>query len=449
MLTIDGGREFRYGDGVSRRGFLKIGALGVGAGALTLADILRAEAHAPSSSRHKAVINIYLGGGPPHQDMWDIKTTAPSGLRGEFRPISTKVPGIQICEVFPKIAALMDRFAVIRSVVGRHDAWQCMSGWPARELAFLGGRPSIGAVATKVQGPVDPSVPAFVGLAERTQHSPWSDPGQSGFLGPAFGAFKPDGPGLANMKLSGITLERLADRQRLLAGFDNLRRDIDASGLMDGVDAFTEQAFNVLTTGRLVKALDLSEEDPRVRERYGDGKPYKYQYDGAPTANEQLLLARRLVEAGVRCVTLTFGRWDSHGRNFDLVRDHGSKLDQALSTLIEDLDARGMLDDVTGIAWGEFGRTPKINAGAGRDHWPNVSCAILAGGGMRTGQTIGATNRFGEFAEHRPVYFQEVIATRYHNLGIDPMSKPVQDQAGRSASSSATLSVNWFNCRTP
>ena len=421
----------------SRRGFLRIGSLGVGGGVLTLADILRADADASRSAKgftHKSVIHIFLAGGPPHQDMWDLKTEAPREIRGEFRPIETRVPGIQISEVFPRIAAVMDKCAVIRSVVGStggHDAWQCMTGWSQRELAFLGGRPSVGAVAAVVQGPVDPSVPPFVGLCRSTKHVPWSDPGTSGFLGPAFAAFRPDGPGMADMKLNGVSVERLDDRRRLLASVDRMRRDIDSSGMIDAADTFTKQAFNVLTSGRLLEALDLSREDPRVRARYGDGKPYRYQYDGAPTVNEQLLLARRLVEAGVRCVTLTFGRWDSHGQNFDLVRDHGSKLDQCLSALIEDLDDRGMLDDVTVIAWGEFGRTPKINDKAGRDHWPKVSCALLAGGGMRTGQVIGSTNRLGEAADHRPVHFQEVVATLYRNLGIDPSSKPIVDQAGR------------------
>jgi hypothetical protein len=423
-------------DGVSRRSFLRIGSLAAGATALSLADVLRAEASQTPDKpkRHKSVINIFLAGGPPHQDMWDLKPDAPAEIRGEFRPIATKVPGIQICEVFPQIAAIMDRCAIIRSVVGAaggHDAWQCMTGWPPRELQFLGGRPSVGAVASKLQGPVDPAVPPFVGLASRTQHVPWSDPGSYGFLGPAYGCFKPEGPGLGDMQLHGISRERLDDRQRLLSSFDRLRRDIDNSGMMEGVDAFTQQALGVLTGSKLLEALDISREDPRVRERYGDGKPYKYQYDGSPTANEQLLVARRLVEAGARCVTLSYGRWDSHGDNFALVRDHGTKLDQCFSALIEDLEERGMLDDVTVIAWGEFGRTPQINSSAGRDHWPNVSCAIMAGGGMRVGQAIGATNRLGEFAQNRPVHFQEVIATLYHNLGIDPNSTPLVDQAGR------------------
>jgi hypothetical protein len=433
MLTILGPKT-RYCDGVTRRGFLRIGALGVGAGALTLADLFRAEARAgASTSRQKAVINIFLGGGPPHQDLWDIKTEAPEGIRGEFKPIPTSVTGVQICEVFPKLAARMDKCAVIRSVVGArggHDAVQCMTGWTPDSLKAMGGRPSIGAVLAKLKGPVDPSVPPFVGLSGPTGHRPWSDPGQTGFLGPSYAAFKPDGPGMANLKLN-TTVERLDNRKKLLSSFDNLRADLDASGLYRSVDAMTERALGVLTSSKLLEALDLSRESDKVRQRYGDGKPYKYQFDGAPTVNDQLLLARRLVEAGVRCVTLSYGRWDSHGKNFDLVRDHGGKLDQGLSALIDDLELRGMLNDVTVVAWGEFGRTPRINKGAGRDHWPQVSCAFLAGGGMKLGQAIGATNRLGEYAKDRPVRFGEIFATLYHNLGLDPSTTTINDPTGR------------------
>src|SRR5262249_30105313 len=244
-----------------RRSFLKIGALGFGASTLTLADVFRAEAREGSTSSHRSVINIFLGGGPPHQDMWDIKTEAPAEIRGEFKPIATSVPGIQICEVFPRIAKLMDRFAVIRSIVGAaggHDAVQCMSGWAPRDLAPLGGRPSLGSVVVKLQGPVDPSVPPFVGLAEPTKHVPWSAPGKPGFLGTACAAFKPDGPGLANLTLRGITREQLADRRRLLRSFDDLRRDIDTTGTMQGMDAITERAMGVLTSSKLLSALDLS-----------------------------------------------------------------------------------------------------------------------------------------------------------------------------------------------
>jgi hypothetical protein len=366
--------------------------------------------------------------------MWDIKTEAPKEIRGEFNPIATAVPGLQICEVFPKIAAMMDKFAVIRTVVGAtggHDAYQCTSGWPHKSLSNLGGRPSIGAVAAKVLGPVDPSVPPFVGLAKPTKHRPWGDCGGPGFLGSACGAFKPEGPGLADLTLHGITLDQLADRRRLMTSFDGLRREIDASGIVTGIDANVDRAFGVLTSSKLLQALDLSKESDKVRQRYSDGKPYKYQFDGAPTVNDQMLMARRLVEVGVRCVTLTYGRWDSHGKNFDLVRDHGSKLDLGLSALVDDLNVRGLLNDVTVIAWGEFGRTPRINKNAGRDHWPQVSCAILAGGGMRTGQAIGATNRLGEFAKERPVHFQEVFATLYHSLGLDPEQTTITDPTGR------------------
>jgi hypothetical protein len=433
MLTI-WGRKNEYCDGISRRSFLRIGALGVGAASLSLADVFRAEAQAGAGSQHKSVINIFLGGGPSHQDMWDIKTEAPAEIRGEFKPIATRVPGIRIGEVFPRIAALMDRCVVIRSVVGAtggHDAVQCMSGWSPRDLAPLGGHPSLGAVVAKLQGPVHPSVPPFVGLAMPTQHRPWSDAGAPGFLGPAYASFKPDGPGLTDLKLNGISLEQLAERRRLLWSFDQLRHEIDAAGPISAVDANVERAFGVLTSSKLLEALDVSKEPDKVRARYGDGKPYQFQFDGAPTVNDQLLLARRLIEAGVRCVTLTYGRWDSHAKNFDLVRDHGSKLDQGVSALVEDLELRGLLDDVTVVVWGEFGRTPRINKNAGRDHWPQVSCALLAGGGMKTGQAIGATNRLGEYARERPVHFQEIFATLYHNLGLDPAATTLVDPTGR------------------
>src|SRR5262249_52518058 len=233
------------------------------------------------------------------------------------------------------------------------------------------------------------------------------------------------------LTLRNVTREQLSDRRRLMTNFDRLRREMDAGGMLAGTDANVERALGVLTSSKLLDALDVTKEPEKVRARYGDGKPYQYQYDGAPTVNDQLLLARRLVEAGVRVVTLSYGRWDSHGKNFDLVRDHGGKLDQGLSALIEDLDARGMLNDVTVVAWGEFGRTPRINKGAGRDHWPQVSCAFLAGGGMKTGQAIGATNRLGEYAKDPPVSIQEMVATVYHNLGIDVTKTTIDDPTGR------------------
>lgn len=437
-------RNHKLCDGLSRRNFLAIGALGLGAGALNLSDLYRAEARAATIDGpklpikrglgHKAVINIFLCGGPPHQDLWDIKTQAPSEIRGEFRPIETQVPGLQIGECFPNIAGMMEKFAVIRSIVGAkgpHDAEQCMTGWPKESLAFLGGRPSFGSAVAKLRGPVDPSVPAFIGLAEEAGHKQWSDSGRPGFLGSAFKAFKPDGPGMKDMRLGELSLDRLSNRRELLRKFDTMRAELDVNGAMESVDQYGQRAFDVLTSSKLVEALDLSKEDPRVVARYGNGMPYNYQFDGAPTCNEHLLMARRLVEAGVRCVTLSYGRWDAHSDNAGVVRDHGGKLDQCLSALVQDLDERGILDDVTVVAWGEFGRSPRINDKGGRDHWPAVSCAIMAGGGMRTGQAIGSTNRLGEAVEDRPVHFQEVMATLYHNVGIDASKTTIVDPAGR------------------
>jgi hypothetical protein len=433
MLTIFGSRPGRsnYCDGVNRRGFLKIGALGVGALGLNLADLCRADAVAGSTTSHKAVINIFLGGGPPHQDMWEIKTEAPKEIRGPFQPIATNVPGIQIGECFPKIAQIMDKSIVLRAVVGceeRHDSFQCFTGWRHSDLRSIGGQPSLGSVLHKLQGPVDMSVPPHVGMATE---GVWKNPGKPGFLGPTFAPFVPNGQGLADMKLNGITTDRLNDRKQLLVSVDRLRREVDASGRLEGLDSYAQQAFNVLTSSKLVDALDLSKEDTKLRERYGDGKPYKYQYDGAATNNELVLTARRLVEVGVRCVTLTFGRWDSHGDNEGLVRHHGTRIDQAVHALVTDLEERGMLNDVTVLVWGEFGRTPRINKSAGRDHWPQVSCAYMAGGGMRGGQAIGSTNRLGEHAQTRPVHVQEIFSTVYQNLGINTGNTTINDPAGR------------------
>ena len=262
-------------------------------------------------------------------------------------------------------------------------------------------------------------------MAEPTKHTPWSEVGSAGYLGDAYNPFQPNSDMMEDLILR-IKRERFNSRKNLLSELADLNPSINRN-----IGTFTEEAFGVLTSNKLVDALDLSKEDPKTRERYGDGKPFKYQYDGAPTVNEHVLMARRLVEAGARSVSLSYGRWDSHGANFDLVRDHGPKLDQCVSALVEDLDQRGILDDVTVIVWGEFGRTPKINTGAGRDHWPQVSCALLAGGGFRHGQTIGTTNRLGQHAVDRPVHFQEICATLYQGLGIDPTSQTIVGTTGR------------------
>jgi hypothetical protein len=433
MLTINNGAPGRSGfcDGISRRNFLKIGALGLGG--LSLPQLLQAEAASGIRRSHKAVIMIFLPGGPSHQDMFDLKTDAPSEIRGEFKSIRTKVPGLEICEHLPLLAHCMDKAAIIRSIVGAfddHDAFQCLTGRPNRNQP-PGGWPSLGAVVSKLQGPLNQAIPPFVGLSPKMGEMRWARSGDSGFLGPARAPFQPNkGGGKEDMILNGVTLDRLADRRNLLASFDRYRRDLDSSGMMEGLDAFNEQAFGILTSSKLLEALDVEQEPSKARERYGKGDP-KNRDDGGPKLMEHFLVARRLVEAGARCVTLAFSRWDHHGKNFDALRQDLPLLDQGVSALIEDLHQRGLDKDVSVVVWGEFGRTPTINKDGGRDHWPRVSCALLAGGGMKTGQVIGATDRLGGEANERPVQFGEVFATLYHNLGIDVNKATVNDLSGR------------------
>jgi hypothetical protein len=357
---------------------------------------------------------------------------APSEIRGEFKPIPTNVPGIQICELLPKLAKLIDKTAIIRSIVGAtgdHYAVQCLTG-RSHVNPPAGGWPCMGSVLAKVEGAVDPAMPPFVGLSPKMGHMPWADAGQPGFLGAAYAPFKPDGNGKADMILNGITLDRLADRRALLKSFDSFRRDVDSSGLMNGLDSFNEQAFGMLTSNKVLEALDIEKEDSKIREMYGKGDP-KNRDDGAPKLMEHFLMARRLVEAGARCVTLAFSRWDHHGDNFGALRQDLPLLDQGLSALITDIYQRGLDKDVSVVVWGEFGRTPTINKDGGRDHWPRVSCALVTGGGMKLGQVIGSTDRLGGEAVERPVQFGEVFATLYHNLGID-VSKPLlTDLTGR------------------
>ena len=437
MFSILGrkGRGEKFCDGHSRRDFLTIGSLAMGG--LALPDLLRAESQLGRGRSHKAIINVFLPGGPPHQDMWDIKPDAPAEIRGEFKPIATNVPGIQIGELFPKIAAMMDKFTVVRSIVGAnggHAAHQAVTGFGPNN-APAGGWPSQGAWISKVQGPVNQSVPAHCSLFYKTGHGPWGDPGNGGFLGLAHAPFRlVGGKGetnkTENMVLQGITLDRLQDRNALLNSIDGIKRTVDTTGSMVGMDAFTKQAVGILTSSRLVDAMDITKESDETLARYGKGDP-TFRADGAPKMTENLLIARRLVEAGARCVSLNFSRWDWHGGNFNRSREDMPMLDGAVSALVQDLYDRGMERDVSVVVWGEFGRTPKINKNAGRDHWPQVSCALMACGGIRAGQVIGATNRLGEHATDRPVTFQEVTATLYDNIGLDLRTVREFDFRGR------------------
>ena len=430
MLPVFG-PSVRLCQGKTRREAMRIGALGLGG--LTLPNLLRAEQSSGVGSNVKSVIMIYLVGAPPHQDMYDLKMDAPSEIRGEFQPIPTNVPGIEICEHLPGLAKVMDKCVPLRSVYGSpsgaHDSFICYTGRTTQKQP-AGGWPAIGSVVSKIQGPVNPSVPPFVGLAPDAGHPPYGSPGLPGFLGVGHAAFRPSGPARADMVLQGIGQERLQNRKSLRSALDRFRRSSDASGAMEGLDTIEQQALDILTSSHLEEALDLSKEDPVVRERYGKGFEKRYG-DGAPRNCEHFLMARRLVEAGVRVVTLNFGRWDFHSRNFSEARDtHLPYFDQALSALIEDLYERGMDKDVAVVAWGEFGRTPKINKDAGRDHWPRVGGGLIAGGGFRTGQVIGATDRLGGEVADRPVHFGEVHATLHRFLGI-PEDATVDDLTGR------------------
>ena len=434
MLSIidsKSGRGARFCDGLTRRDMLRVGTLSVGG--MSLPRILAAE-QASGRRSHKSVIMIYMCGAPGHQDMYDLKMNAPAEIRGEFKPIATNVPGIEICEHMPRLARIMDKCVPLRSVHGspdgNHDSFICYTGRTVRNQP-PGGWPSMGAVTSKLLGGVDPAVPAFVGLSPDAGHPPYGSPGLPGFLGVSHAAFRPNGASSTDIVLKDLTQTRLADRRGLLSDVDRLRRDIDATRALDGMDSLTRSAFDILTSSRLARALDVSEEPESIRERYGKGDPNRFG-DGAPRNLEHFLVARRLVEAGARVVTLNFGRWDFHSDNFNGMRDtHLPQFDQGLSALIEDLHARGLDKDVAVVAWGEFGRTPLINKDAGRDHWPQVGGGLLAGGGFRTGQVIGSTDRLGGEIVDRPVHFSEVLATLYRHLGIDPAEASLRDHTGR------------------
>jgi hypothetical protein len=426
VLTIRGNKH-PFCDGVSRREFLTIGGLALGG--LTLPQLLAAEARAGVGRSHKAVIMVYLPGGPPHQDMFDLKMDAPAEIRGEFKPIKTNVPGIEICEHLPRIAAMMDKFALIRSMTGtrdEHDSHICMSGYSVAETS-QNHAPCLGSVLSRLAGPAEKTVPAFIGLQGKAGHMPWANPGDTGFLGLAHAALQPQGDMMSDMTLADVSLDRLSHRRQLLASLDRFRRGVDS---LRGMDALSQRAFDILTSSKLVQALDVTKEDPKVRARYGKGRMEPVD-DGLPMINDQFLAARRLVEAGARCVTIGYGRWDYHGDNFGQLKSYLPMFDAAVSSLVQDIHDRGLDKDVSVVVWGEFGRTPRINKDAGRDHWPRASFALLAGGGIKTGQIIGSTNRFGEEPDERPIDYKDVFVTLYQNLGIDIVNTPVPDITGR------------------
>jgi Protein of unknown function (DUF1501) len=411
MLTLWGKRQ-RFCDGITRRNFLKIGAFGA---SLTLTDMLRLRAAAAPAGQatpsNKAAIMIFLPGGPPHMDMYDLKPDAPVEYRGEFRPIATNVAGVQICEHFPLQARMWDKLACIRSIVSvdEHSDSLVSTGYSEAQNRTA-HHPSFGSVVSRLRSGANSDVPPFVSLRGMGIGL------EPGYLGVSHRAFTPNGPAFDNLRLAnGTTPQQVEERRGLLQEFDDLRRDIDASGAMAGLDAFQQRAFDMVASGAVRRALDLAREEPRVRDRY--------------RGIEQFLQARRLVEAGAGCVTLAIGGWDTHDRNFEQCRQQMPIVDRGVSTLIQDLVDRGMDQDVVTIMWGEFGRTPRVNGNAGRDHWAPVMSALVAGG-LRMGQMIGSTSPRGEQPRERPCSASQVLATLYRTLGIDP-ARQFTDGSGR------------------
>jgi hypothetical protein len=413
-------------EGFHRRDFLKIGAgglLGLG-----LADLLRLEAQAARASaqakRADAVIMVWLAGGPASIDIWDLKPGAPQGIRGEFKPIATKAAGMQICEHLPKTAGVTDRMTLVRSLChtipshGPATVFMTTGNKPTPALAY----PALGSLAMKLL-PAEKGVPSYVTFSELRGGAA----GGAGYLGTACNPFVVEstgggkggksGRGGAQLRVRGITLpdgftlEELADRDKLLSGFDRTFQEVDRSAdLLDGFDAFHRQALEILRSDRTKKAFDLDREPATVRERFGQN-PF----------GQGVLAARRLVEAGVRFVTVSLGGWDTHGQNFQrLSKTLLPQLDQTLSALVADLDDRGMLERTLVYCAGEFGRTPKINNNAGRDHWARSMAVALAGGGFRRGYVHGATDPQGMAPATEPCTPDDVSATIFHALGIDP-----------------------------
>jgi hypothetical protein len=435
MLTFWGAGH-RYCDRVSRRDFLRVGALGLGG--LTLADVLRLRAQTASASAPRAVIMVCLAGGPSHIDTYDLKPNAPAEYRGDFRPIRTNVPGFDICELMPLQARIADKLALVRTVQFvepmQHELQEVYTGFPKAAR-----RPAFGSVISRFSPDGDGRVPRYVSLDQYSaDHAQVENPQ---YVGAAHRPILLGGEGVRDLALTpGVTPARLDDRRQLRTAFDTLRRDLDARQEFTAMDTFTARALEVVTSPRARQAFDLSREPAQVRALYGsrDAK-YIYGNDPTPTLHwpaEKFLLARRLVEAGVSVVTLRIGTWDYHGRTsgtgniFVGLRSQLPLLDRSIYALVSDLHQRGLGREVAVLVWGEFGRTPRINTVEGRDHWPEVGFALFAGGGLRTGQVVGETDSRGERPRTRALGAQNVLATLYHALGIDP-AQSLPDFSGR------------------
>ena len=422
MLTLFG-QDHRSAMPLSRRTFLRVGALGCGG--LTMADLLRADSHVNPSKKPKSLIYIVLDGGPSHIDMYDLKPDAPDEYRGPFKPIATSLPGLQICEHMPWHAKIMDRLALlrgIRSVENDHYLSEVYTGLPRT----AGKRPAFGSIVSKLAANRS-ALPTYVSL-ERPSNSEF-DFELPYYAGAGHAPFRPFGSAIDNLAPP-KSLDQLQDRKQLLKSFDSMRRDLDKNGALSGLDRFQSQAFEMIASPKVREAFDLSKEPDRVRASYGKGKythqTYKsiiYDFD-----TRSFLLARRLVEAGVRVVTLRVSQWDNHsGENADIffsLKLMLPALDRAFYALIEDLRARGLDNDVLVVMLGEFGRTPKIaKPGPGREHHADAGCAIFAGGGLKMGQVIGETDSRAERAKSGSINFQNIMSTIYKVMGVDPKVK--------------------------
>jgi uncharacterized protein (DUF1501 family) len=416
-------------EGFHRRDFLKIGAAGLLG--LTLPQLLRLEARAGTKARKASgVIMLWLGGGPATIDIWDLKPDAPETIRGDFKPIDTSVPGVRISEHLPKTAKLADRLSVVRSL-----AHTIPSHGPATVFMTTGNKPTpavqypaLGSLVTRLLPPRE-GVPPYVAFNEIRGGSA----GTAGFLGSAYNPFIVEGVGggkkgaAGSLRVRGIqlptgfTLDELENRDKLLQGFDESFRAADKSAdLAEGLDAFHKKALEILRSDRTKKAFDLAQESKETHERYG------------PTPfGRGALAARRLIEAGVRFVTISLGGWDTHDQNFNRLKTRlMPPLDQTLSALVEDLDQRGLLDTTVVYCAGEFGRTPKVNKNAGRDHWARSMAVVLAGGGFKRGYAHGSTDVQGMAPAMDACTPDDVSATIFRQLGIDPHTE-LQTPTGR------------------
>jgi hypothetical protein len=421
---------------LSRREVLRLGGLGLAG--LSLPQLLRSEAEATTparaAARPKSLIYVVLSGGPSHIDMYDLKSGAPAEFRGPFSPIATSLPGCEICEFMPLQAKLMDRVALvrgIRSVENDHFLSEVYTGLPRT----AGSRPSFGSLVSRLL-PAAGAMPSYVNVNERPSSSE-NDYEQPHYAGPEHAPFRPSAESLDDLAPA-KSLDRLRDRRELLTAFDALRRQVDQVHAYQALDRHQTKAFEIVTSPAVREAFDLSKEPPKTIERYGTRGQFTHQTYKTllyPWDPKPFVLARRLVEAGVRTVTVTIGNWDHHsGANSDIffsLRTVLPALDRSLYALFEDLRERGLDDDVGVVVLGEFGRTPKITyPGPGREHWAEAGCALFYGGGWKTGQVIGATDARAERSIDGRIGFQNVMASIYRLFGIDPTTT-IADFNGR------------------